>query len=100
MNLSPKDPEENLTVFQKVFHSSAATTIEHPSRKLQDCFDEKDKEIKLLFGEKHCLHKAHQNDTSYISKKAANSKICKTVQNRLWDMQVSWLHKKGYEEVP
>ena len=48
MNLSSEDPEENLTVFQKVVHSSAATTIGHPSRKHQDCFDENDEEIKLL----------------------------------------------------
>ena len=48
MNLSSKDPEENWTVFQKVVHSSAATSIEHPSRKHQDWFDENDEEIKLL----------------------------------------------------
>ena len=39
MNLSSEDPEENWTVFQKVVHSSAATTIGHPSRKHQDWFD-------------------------------------------------------------
>ena len=33
--------------FQKVVHSSAATTIGHPSRKHQDWFDENDEEIKL-----------------------------------------------------
>ena len=32
MNLSSQDPEENWTVFQDVVHSSAATTIEHPSQ--------------------------------------------------------------------
>ena len=83
MNLSSKDSEEKLTVFQKVVHSSAASTIEHPSRKLQDWFDEKEKEIKLLFDEKHCLHMACQDDTSFVAKKAANSNMCKTVQNRL-----------------
>ena len=109
---SSEDPEENWTVFQKVVHSSAATTIEHPSRKHKDWF-ENDEEIKLLLEEKHCLHcKAHQDDTSSVSKKAAYNNICKTVQNRLRDMQDSWLSKKaelrnsvfcrpkGYEEVP
>ena len=43
MNLSSEDPEENWTVFQKVVHSSAATTIGHPSRKHQDWFDENEK---------------------------------------------------------
>ena len=80
MNLSSEDPEENWTVFQKVVN---------PSRKHQDWFDENDEEIKLLLEEKHCLHKAHQDDTSSVSKN-----VCKTVQNRLRDMQDSWLSKK------
>ena len=97
MNLSSEDPEENWTVFQKNVHSSAATTIGHPSRKHQDWFDENDEEITLLLEEKHCLHKAHQDDTSSVSKKAAYNNICKTVQNRLRDMQDSWLSKKAEE---
>ena len=97
MNLSSEDPEENWTVFQKVVHSSAATTIGHQSRKHQDWFDENDEEIKLLLEEKHCLHKAHQDDTSSVSKKAAYNNICKTVQHRLRDMQDSWLSKKAEE---
>ena len=97
MNLSSEDPEENWTVFQKVVHSSAATTIGHPSRKHQDWFDENDEEIKLLLEEKHCLHKAHQDDTSSVSKKAAYNNICNIVQNRLRDMQDSWLSKKAEE---
>ena len=62
INLSSEDQEENWTVFQKVVHSSAATTIGHPSRKHQDWFDENDEGIMLLLEEKHCLHKAHQDD--------------------------------------
>ena len=54
-------------------------------------------EIELLLEEKHCLQKAHQDDTSSVSKKAANSSICKTVQNRLRDMQDPWLSKKAEE---
>ena len=97
MNISSDDPEENWTVFQKVVHSSAATTIGHPSCKHHDWFDENDEEIKLPLEEKHCLHKAHQDDTSSVSKKAAYINICKTVQNRLHDMQDSWLSKKAEE---
>ena len=51
----------------------------------------------MLPEEKHCLHKAHQDDTSSISKKAAYNNICKTVQNRLRHMQDSWLSKKAEE---
>ena len=97
MHLSSEDPEENWTVFQKDVNSSAATTIGHPSRKHQDWFDENDEEIKLLLAEKRCLHKEHQNDTSSVSKKAAYNNICKTVQNRLRDMQDSWLSEKAEE---
>ena len=83
--------------FQKVVHSSAESTIGNPSCKHQDWFDENDEEIKLLLEEKHCLHKAHQDDTSSESKKAAYNNICNTVQNRLRDMQDSWLSKKAEE---
>ena len=90
-------PRRELEVFQKVVHSSAATTIGHPSRYHQDWFDENDEEIKLLLEEKHCLHKAHQDDTSSVSKKAAYNNFCKTVQSRLRDRQDSWLSKKAEE---
>ena len=97
MNLKSEDPEVNWTVFQKAVHSSAATTIGHPCRKHQDWFDENDEEIKLLIKEKHCLHKAHQDGTSSVSKKAAYENICKRVQNRLRDMHDSLLSKKAEE---
>ena len=96
MNLSSEDPEENWTVFQKVVHSSVATTIGHPARKHQDWFDENDEEIKLLLEEKRCLHKTHQDDISSVSKKAAYNNICKT-KTRLRDMQGSWLSMKAEE---
>ena len=89
MNLSSEDPEENWSVFQNVVHSSAATTLRHPYRKHQDWFDENDEEIESLLEENHHFNKAHQDDTSSVSKKAAYSNICKTVQNRLRDMHYS-----------
>ena len=95
--LSSESPEETWTVFHKTVHSSAAATSGHPSRKHQDWFDETDDEIQKLLEEKHRLHKAHQDDTSSVSKKAAYSNICKTVQTKLRDMQDSWLRKKTEE---
>ena len=97
MNLSSEDPEENWTVFHKTVLYSAASTLGHPSRKHQDWFDENDDEIQRHLEEKHRLHKAHQDDTSSVSKKAAYSNICKTVQTKLRDMQDSWLRKKTEE---
>ena len=75
---------------------STATTLGHPSRKHQAWF-ENDGEIQRLLEEKHRLHKAHQDDTSSVSKKAAYSNICKTVQTKFRDMQDSWLRKKTEE---
>ena len=97
MNLSSEDPKENWTVFHKTVLSSAASTLGHPSHKHQDWFDENDDEIQRLLEEKHRLLKAHQDDTSSVSKKAAYSNICKTVQTKLRDMQDSWLRKKTEE---
>ena len=51
----------------------------------------------MLLEEKHCLHKAHQDDTSSVSKKAAYNNICMTVRKRLRDMQDSWLSKIAEE---
>ena len=95
MNLGSEVPE--VGSFLKACSFLATTTKGQPSRKHQNWFDENDEEIKLLLEEKHCLHKAHQDDTSSVSKKAAYRNICKTVQNRLRDMQYSWLSKKVEE---
>ena len=61
------------------------------SHKHQDWFDENDKEIQELLEENTKKHKAYLSDTSSVSSKTAYSNICKTVQTRLRDMQVSWL---------
>ena len=66
------------------------------SRKHQDWFDEKDKEIQGLLEEKHQKHKAVLRNTSSVSSKTAYSSICKTVQTTLRDMQ-DWLSKKADE---
>ena len=97
MNLISEDPEENWAIFQNVVLSSAATILGHPSHKHQDWFNKNEEEIMRLLEEKHRVHKAHQSGTSFVSKKAAYSNICKTFHNRLRDMQDSWLSKKAKE---
>ena len=81
-------------------HSSAATTLGHQFCKHQDWFDENAEEIKSLLGKQNRSHKAHQDDASSVSKKAAYSNICKTVRNRLRDMQDSLLSKKAEKTQP
>ena len=69
ISLSSENPEETWTIFHKTAHSSAATTLGHPSCTHQDWFDKNDDEIQRLLEEKHRLHKAHQDDISSVSKK-------------------------------
>ena len=57
-------------------HSSAANTLARPSRKHQDWFDENAGEIGSLLERTQRLHKAHQDDTSSVSKKAVHNNIC------------------------
>ena len=89
MNLSSEDPEENWTVFQKVVHSSAATTIGHPSGKHQDWFDENDEEIKLLLEKKNtactrhskmilALYQRRLPTTIFVRQSKTGSVTCKT----------------------
>ena len=85
MNLSSEDPEENWAVFQNVVHSFFSCNHLANTK----IFDENDEEIKSFLEEKRRLHKAHQDDTSFVSKNAAYSNICKTVQNRLLAEQES-----------
>ena len=94
MNLSSEDKKENWTKGCSFFSCNYHKTFISQTPRW---FDENEEEIKLLLEEEHCLHKAHQDDTSSVSKKAANNNICKTVQNRHRDMQDSWLSKKAEE---
>ena len=97
INLSSEDLEENWTVFHKMVHSSAATTLGNPSRNHQDWFDETDGEIQRFLEEMPRLQKAQHDDTSSVSKKAAYSNICKTAKTKFSGMQDSWLRKKTEE---
>ena len=89
MNLSSEDPEENWTIFQKVIHSSAASTIGHRSRKHQDWFDENDEEIKLPLEEKNtactmhvkmilALYQRRLPTTIFVRQSETGSMTCKT----------------------
>ena len=92
-----EDVDESWRVFRDTFHSSAMDSLGPVSRRHQDWFNEKDKEIQGLLEEKHQKHKAYLRNTSSVSSKTAYSNICKTVQTSLRDMQDSWLSKKADE---
>ena len=57
-------------------YSTAAEQLGHTIRKQQDWFNENDEEIQATLNKKHDLHRAHQNDPSSISKKAAFIEGC------------------------
>ena len=88
MNLSSENPEENWTVFLKVVHSSASTTIGHPSSKHQDWLDENDEEIKLLLKKntactRHikmilALYQRRLPTTIFVRQSKTGSVTCKT----------------------
>ena len=93
------DVEEAWRELRDVVYSTAAEQLGHTIRKQQDRFDENDEEIQalLLLNKKHDLHRAHQNDPSSTSKKAAFIECRRTVQKRLREMQDTWLSEKADE---
>ena len=73
-----------------------ATEILGPStRKHKDWFDENCDEIKQLLDEKHRLHQAYLSSPKSTSKKDAYNTIRKTVQQKLRQMQDTWLRNKA-----
>ncbi|XP_053887204.1 uncharacterized protein LOC128838801 [Malaclemys terrapin pileata] len=83
--------------FHNTVHTAASKVL-GPSRcRRQDWFDENDAEIQVLLAEKHCLHRAYQNDPSSVAKKTAFINARRTVQNRLSTMRDLWLSTKADE---
>ena len=75
---------------------NTATEILGPStRKHKDWFDENCDEIKQLLDEKHRLHQAYLSSPKSTSKKNAYNTIRKTVQQKLRQMQDTWLRNKA-----
>ena len=75
---------------------NTATVIQGPSsRKHKNWFDENCDEIKQLLDEKHLLHQAYLSSPKSTSKKDAFITILKTVQQKLRQMQDTWLRNKA-----
>ena len=75
---------------------NTATEILGPStRKHKDWFDQNCDEIKQLQDEKHHLHQAYLSSPKSTSKKDAYNTIRKTVQQKLRQMQDTWLRNKA-----
>ena len=79
--------EDQWASFKDSTYSSALEVLGPLTRNHQDWFDENDAEIQKLLEEKHQLLRAHQNDPSSCSKKAAFNSIRRTVRAKLRQMQ-------------
>ena len=63
----------------------------------QDWFDQNDTEISALLEKKHSMHKALLSDPNSQAKKAAYNTIRSYVQQKLRNMQDTWLRSKAEE---
>lgn len=91
------NPEDQWQCFKDVTYSTANEHLGSSTRKHQDWFDENDPIITSLLTEKHQLLRAHQNDPSSESKKAAYTSKRNEVQRKLRELQDIWLSCKADE---
>ena len=89
--------KEQWTSFRDPVHSAALEVLGPATRHHHDWFEESDSDIQALLEEKHRLLRAHHNDPSCKSKKAAFINKCNEVQKKLCAMQDSWLSAKADE---
>ena len=89
--------EEQWVPFRDTVHSVAHEVLGPATRNHQDWFDENDDKIQELLEDKRRLLRAHQNDPTCMTKKAAFTNMRSTVQAKLRSMQDSWLSAKADE---
>ena len=80
-----------------LIHGAALETLGPTTRKHKDWFDDNCTEIKELLAKKHRLHKDWLSNPGSISKKDAFNSVCSTIQQKLRQMQDSWLSSEADE---
>ncbi len=95
--LDSLDVETAWSTLQKITYSIASECLGPSTHQHKDWFDENCSEISKLLEDKQRAHKAHLDDPSSAAKKQAFNLICKTIQQRLRQMQDTWLSKKADE---
>ena len=91
------DVESSWAKLRELVYNTASEKLGPSVRKHQDWFDENCVEITQLLQEKQRLHQAYSADPNSKSKKDAFNTIRKTVQQKLRQMQDSWLSNKADE---
>ena len=87
---------ESWEAFRDEVYRAAYETIGQTKRKHQDWFDENNDEINNLLEEKYRIQRVLENNKSPANQAAYNN-IRSTVQQRLRQMQDSWLKQKAEE---
>ena len=78
-------------------HKTAFKCLGPSTRKHKDWFDENCTEITQLLEDKRRAYKAHIDDPNSTARKDALRNACSTVQQKLREMQDSWLNAKADE---
>ncbi|KAJ1151470.1 hypothetical protein NDU88_004250 [Pleurodeles waltl] len=97
VNKKIQSKEEDWVAFRDVVYNTAIAYLDQNTHKHQDWFDDKDVDIQKLLDEKLKSFRSLQQDTTFASKKAAYYSIKSKVQEKLTEMQDSWLSRKADE---
>jgi len=95
--LENQDVETAWSTLHKIMYNTAFECLGPSTNQHKDWFDENCSEINKLLEEKQRAHKAHLDDPSSAAKKQAFTFLRKTIQQRLRQIQDSWLSKKADE---
>ena len=96
-SIDSQDVESDWATFRDIVYAAALEVVGSTTRKHQDWFDDNNERIQSMLDEKHRLHRAHLNDPSSTSKKAAFCNIRGRLQLELRQMQDKWLSEKADE---
>jgi hypothetical protein len=90
--LDDNDVETAWSTLRNTVYNTAFECLGPSTRKHNDWFDENCAEITQLLEDNHCAYKARIDDPTSTAKKDALRNARSTVQQKLRDMQDSWLN--------
>lgn len=95
--LDSQNAESAWASFHETVFNTTTEFLGPAVRRHQDWFNENCTEIKHLLDEKHHIYNAHLDDPKSTSKEDLLKNICSTGQQKLQQMQDSWLSNKAHE---
>ena len=97
LSLDNHNADSGWDSLRDIVYNTAIETLGPSLRNHKDWFDDNCEEIKQLLEEKHRIHKAVLGNNKSSSLKTALNNIRRTVQQKLRQMQDSWLSQKADE---